>query len=75
MNYALRIPDYYKKDIEMLKGDASINQFIVNALAEKISSLKTEDYLKQRAKKGSRKHALSMLSNASENIPAEDDKL
>ena len=49
MNFALRIPDYYKNDIESLKGNVSINQFIVNALAEKISSLKTLDYLEQRA--------------------------
>ena len=30
MNFALRIPDYYKSDIELLKGDVSINQFSVN---------------------------------------------
>jgi hypothetical protein len=33
MNFALRIPDYYKNDIEALKGEVSINQFIVNAVA------------------------------------------
>ena len=65
MNYALRIPDYYKSDIEELKGDVSINQFIVNAIAEKVSSLKTLDHLNERAKKGSREHALSMLRRAS----------
>jgi len=73
MNYALRIPDYYKNDIDELKGDVSINQFIVNAIAEKISSLKTEDYLAQRAKNGSREHALDMLSKASKNKPLEED--
>jgi len=40
MNFALRVPDYYKDDINNLKGDTSINQFIVNAIAEKISALK-----------------------------------
>jgi len=74
MNYALRIPDYYKNDIETLKGDVSINQFIVNALAEKIASLKAEEYLEQRAKNGSRKHALDMLSKASNNEPNQEDK-
>ncbi len=54
MNYALRLPDYYKNDIEALKGDVSMNQFIVNAVAEKIATLKTVDYLEQRAKKGSK---------------------
>ncbi len=64
MNYALRIPDYYKQDLESLKGDTSINQFIINALAEKISALKTLDELEKRAKRGSRKHALDLLKNA-----------
>jgi len=73
MNYALRIPDYYKNDLEELKGNVSINQFIVNAIAEKISSLKTEDYLIQRANSGSREHALSILSKASKNKPLEKD--
>jgi hypothetical protein len=45
MNFALRIPEYYKAEIEKLKGNASINQFIVNAIAEKISALNTEAYL------------------------------
>lgn len=70
MNYALRLPDYYKKEIEALKGDTSINQFIVNAVAEKISALKTESYLQERAEKGSRSHALSILDQVS-NVPAE----
>ncbi len=75
MNYALRIPDYYKNDIEILKGDVSINQFIVNAVAEKIASLKAEDYLEQRAKSGSRKHALDMLGKASNHKPSKEDEL
>ncbi len=50
MNFALRIPDYYKKDIEYLKGNVSINQFIINAVAEKISSLKTAGYMEKKQK-------------------------
>lgn len=73
MNYALRIPDYYKNDIEMLKGDVSINQFIVNAVAEKISSLKTAEYLEERANRGSKEHALEMLSRASNTQPLDKD--
>lgn len=75
MNYALRIPDYYKSDIENVKGDVSMNQFIVNAIAEKVASLKTLDYLTQRAAHGSREHALSMLKKASANKPDEKDSL
>ena len=75
MNFALRIPDYYKNDIEALKGEVSINQFIVNAIAEKISSLKTLDILEERAKRGSREHALKLLNNAPDIEPKEEDKL
>lgn len=67
MNFALRIPDYYKSEIEKLKGDVSMNQFIINALGEKISALKTEEYLNARASKGSREHALVMLDKVSSN--------
>lgn len=74
MNYALRLPDYYKNDIEELKGDISINQFIVNAVAEKIATLKTIDVLEERAKKGSKKHALKILSKASNNKPKDFDR-
>ena len=73
MNYALRLPDYYKNDIEQLKGDVSINQFIVNAIAEKIATLKTVDYLEQRAHNGSKEHALSILSRASLDAPVNFD--
>jgi hypothetical protein len=75
MNFALRIPDYYKKDIELLKGEVSINQFIVNAVAEKIASLKTLDYLEERAQRGSREHALNILGNAPDIEPDKRDDL
>ena len=75
MNYALRIPDYYKSDIEDVKGEVSINQFIVNAIAEKVASLKTLDYLTQRAKEGSIDHAISLLKRASSHKPDIEDTL
>jgi len=73
MNYALRIPDYYKSDIEDVKGEVSMNQFIVNAIAEKVATLKTLDYLQERAEQGSREHALAMLKKASSNPPSKKD--
>ena len=74
MNYALRLPDYYKNDIDELKGNVSINQFIVSAIAEKIATLKTVDELEQKAKKGSREHALDILFKASNHQPKEYDR-
>ncbi|MGA9047302.1 hypothetical protein [Sulfuricurvum sp.] len=52
MNLILQIPDYYRQEIEALKGDISINQFIITALSEKIASLRTEEYLQERANRG-----------------------
>ncbi len=75
MNFALRIPDYYKKEIESLKGEVSMNQFIVNALAEKIASMKTVTYLEERAQRGSKKHALDVLNKVAAREPIEEDRL
>jgi len=75
MNFALRIPDYYKAEIEALKGNVSINQFIVNALGEKIASLKTMDYLEERAKRGSTDSMLEILNNVPDVEPDEKDRL
>lgn len=75
MNFALRIPDYYKAEIEELKGNVSINQFIVNALGEKIASLKTMEYLEERAKRGSTDKMLEILNNVPDVEPDERDKL
>ena len=74
MNYSLRIPDYYKEELENLKGNTSLNQFIVNAIAEKISALKTVSELEKRAKNGSREHALNILNNAPD-IEAKEDSI
>ena len=75
MNFALRIPDYYRDDIELLKGDVSINQFIVNAIAEKIATLKTLKYLEKRALRGSKSHALDILANVADIEPDLRDRL
>jgi hypothetical protein len=63
MNSALRIQDYYKVEIEELKGNVFINQFIVNALTEKI------------AKRGSIENMLDILSRVLDVEPYELAKL
>jgi len=75
MNFALRIPDYYKKDIQELKGDVSINQFIVSAIAEKISTLKTIKYLEDRANRASIEELNSILDKVEDREPFEEDKI
>ena len=44
----------------------SMNQFIMLAVAEKIATLSTMDYLEERAKRGSRKKFLAVLEKAPE---------
>jgi len=74
MKFALRLPDYYKKEIEKLKGDTSINQFIVTAVAEKIASLKTVEYLEEISKDADIENALNLLKNTPDREPFEYDK-
>ena len=63
MNVALRLPDSLGMSLkEFLKHEnISMNQFIATAIAEKLSTIKTYDYLQEKSDKGSAKHLLSML--------------
>jgi hypothetical protein len=46
----------------------SMNQFIATAIAEKLSTLKTYDYLQEKSEEGSRSHLLKMLKK----VPSRD---
>lgn len=61
---SLRLPDSYHSLIKeiTLKDKISINQFIVSAVAEKISALETQRYLEERAARGSRDKFLAVLA-------------
>jgi predicted transcriptional regulator len=50
---SLRLPDSIHRHIKELaqKEGVSINQFIASAVAEKVSAIATEDYLKSRAER------------------------
>ena len=52
----IEIPDSLQKSLHDLasRDGISIDQFISTAIAEKLSALMTENYLKERAKRGSR---------------------
>jgi hypothetical protein len=52
-----------------------MNQFIATAAAEKISSLKTVEYLEERAERGSREKFEQVLSKVWDTEPEERDKL
>ena len=61
---SLRLPDSYHSLIKEIavKDKISINQFIVSAVAEKISALETQRYLEERAARGSRDKFLAVLA-------------
>lgn len=52
----IRLPNYLHNSLRDLAEaeQVSINQLIVLAIAEKVSALKTEDYLAKRAARGDR---------------------
>ena len=74
---SLRLPDSLHKEIKSLarKEGISINQFISSAVAEKMSALLTESYLKERSKKGNKESFLRAMSKVPDTEPSDEDKL
>ena len=74
---SLRLPEYLHNSVKELaqKGGVSINQFITLAVAEKMSALMTEDYLNERAKRGSREKFDAVLAKVPSVEPEEYDRL
>lgn len=75
--YALRIPDSlagYAKELAR-EDNVSLNQFIVVALAEKVSALKTAAFFQERAARADRDKALSILDSVNKQTPIPGDEL
>lgn len=74
---SLRLPNSLHEQLrELAKEDGiSINQFVTLALSEKIASIKTVNYLEERARRGSRNKLLAILANAPDVEPEEYDSL
>ena len=74
---SLSIPESLHQHLRELakKEGTSINQLITTAVAEKISALSTEDYLAQRAGRGSRARFERALSRVADAEPESYDKL
>ncbi|GCA94945.1 MAG: toxin-antitoxin system HicB family antitoxin [Microcystis sp.] len=60
----VQIPDSLQKSLDDLaaRDGISIDQFIFTAIAEKLSALMTENYLIERAKRGSREKYQAILT-------------
>ncbi len=74
---SIRLPDSLHKRVREMaaREGISINQLIVSALTEKMSALLTEDYLEERAKRGSRRKYLAALSNVPDVAPESRDQI
>lgn len=74
---SLRLPNHLHNNVrELAKQEGiSINQFITLAVAEKMSALITEDYLEERAQRGSRAKYEAVLAKVPDVEPEEYDKL
>ena len=74
---SLRLPKtmYHQLRTAAKAEGISMNQFIMLAVAEKIATLSTMNYLEERAKRGSREKFLAMLAKAPDIEPEEYDRL
>ncbi|HYH78292.1 MAG TPA: toxin-antitoxin system HicB family antitoxin [Longimicrobium sp.] len=73
---SLRLPDSLHKGVRELasREGISINQFIATAVAEKMAALMTEDYLGERARRGSRAKYEAALAQVPDAEPADYDR-
>jgi hypothetical protein len=77
-NYALRLQSWLKKEAERIAKEegTTLNQFINVAVAEKISAIRTIDYIKDRAKKGDVRRAIELLERmGTDEPPQEGDEI
>ena len=75
--YALRIPDSlagYAKELAR-EDNVSLNQFIVVALAEKVSALKTAAFFQERAARADHNKALGILDSVKKSPSIQGDEL
>lgn len=76
-NYALRLQTSLKKEAERIAREegTTLNQFINVAVAEKLSALRTADYLRERAARGNVEEAFAILERIGRDEPREGDEL
>ena len=74
---SLRMPNYLKLAVsDVCQGEKiSLNQFIINALSEKVSALQTVDIIEKKAKRASKNDFLYALNQIPNNEPYENDRL
>ncbi len=73
----IAIPESLLKKVKELseKEGITFDQFVSSAIAEKASAWATIEYLKERAKRGSREKFLKALSKVPKVEPDENDEI
>lgn len=76
-NYALRLPASLKREVEKVARDdgTSLNQFIVTAVAEKLSALRTADFFEERRARADVDAALEIMRRKRGEAPREGDEV
>lgn len=76
-NYPLRLQTSLLKEARRLAAEegASVNQFINTAVAEKIASLRTLQYLRDRAARGDPAKAIALLNRLGGEPPRPGDEI
>lgn len=76
-SFALRIPVSLMKDAEALAAQnaLSVNQFLVQAVTEKVAALKARDYLEERAARATPGDLGRILAKAGTATPITGDEL
>jgi hypothetical protein len=73
---SIKLPTYLNTVRELAdKESISINQFIIPALAEKLSALMTKEYLGERAARGDRKKFEKAMAKVADSEPDARDRL
>jgi len=74
---SLRLPNSIHRHIKQIarQEGVSINQFISTAVSEKISALRTKDYLEQRAQKADRSAFKDILGKVPDRTPLPGDEI
>lgn len=74
---SLRLPDSLHQSARTLadRENISINQLVTLALAEKISALMAEEYIRERAKRSSQEKFDRAMAKVADVEPLEEDRL
>lgn len=74
---SLRLPESIHRNLKSLaeREGISINQLINSAVAEKLAALMTEDYLEQRAARGTRRKLKAILAKVPAVEPERRDQI